>query len=153
MLKINLSFHFLVGKAAVKRKLPRGADKGGKLARASSGEFEEEGLNGISYSPLMDEEGGSSDIERMIKNGEMTPFGTVVDFEQKSTGQKQGVVLSGEKRVPSGGERMSAGLAKGSTGHNLNQANDFDSFLSAFDAKQKKPAAKKTETVTIFWKL
>ncbi len=94
----------------------------------------DESYNEISYSPLVDEESrdieDSENVEKLIKTGEMTPFGTVVNFKQGSIKS----IVDKEK-------------ANKKTSHDFNQNNEFDSFLLDFDAKKTKPVKKPTVEV------
>lgn len=153
------------GNVIKKRKLAKGrsSEENGKKARTSN-EFDGDG---ISYSPLMDdedeEEDQASNIEWMIKNGEMTPFGTVVDFEQKSTKQQAKAEQLKLRRVSSTSVTSSSGKRETATkksvaataAHDFNQVTEFDSFLMDFDntkAKKQKPKAKKVGlNVSVFF--
>ena len=80
----------------------------------------------ISYSPLMDED-NLSETERLIKAGDMTPFGTVA---------RVGKLTSNK---PSSNQKAT----KATKLDSKTSTNDFDSFLLEFDKKPKQ-AVKKT---------
>ena len=104
-------------------------------------EFDDE-LNGISYSPLIDEGNNDSNIEQMIKNGEMTPFGTVVNFEKSSI--RDQTAKKSETTTTKSKSKIVI--------HKLNQLNDFDTFLTDLDKKQKpKPVKKKPKETVLHW--
>lgn len=129
----------------LKRKIAP-VNNNGKKARTSTedlhpedanlDEFNEE-LNGISYSPLMDEEDNDSNIEQMIKNGEMTPFGTVVNFEKSS-------IKGQEAKKPNPIKQTKSKIVI----HKIDQSNEFDTFLMDLDKKTKPKLVKKKPMVT-----
>ena len=86
----------------------------------------------ISYSPLMDED-NLSETERLIKAGDMTPFGTVA---------KVGKLTSNK---PSSNQKA----AKATKLDSKTSTNDFDSFLLEFDKKPKQATKKPLRTAQI----
>ena len=146
-------------KISIKRKLATSTETSKRTKLGTEGpnrlsnEFDEE-LDGISWSPLVDdEENESNDIEQLIKNGEMTPFGTVVNFEQNSIKQNNSEQSSSSKTLvkhKSDSKLMTREFKKPSLQkarppnvHKLDQINDFDSFLSDLDSKKKVVKPKK----------
>lgn len=121
----------LVKNTPIKRKLSQANELNKKVNIGHDGndliDFDEESC-GISYSPLGDEE-GNDDIEKMIKAGDMTPFGTVVDFKKNS----KAATINGKK----------TSSIRDKKEHKFDQNNDFDSFLMEFDTKKKTKVVQK----------
>ncbi len=122
-------------KVCVKRKLGGIVSEGSsKKSKNSDIDGYDENDNEISYSPLMDGESeaveDAENAEQLIKTGEMTPFGTVVNFKQNSI--KNIVNKERDRKKKS---------------HKFDQGNDFDSFLLDFDAKKTTKPVKKPPVV------
>ena len=80
-------------------------------------------------------------MEELIKHGEMTPFGTVIDFDKGCSLEKPNKSLN-QAAKPTGKNAPKKKI------DNKSNTNDFDSFLLEFDtqlinaAKVKKPVVK-----------